>query len=80
MTSTKTDIAILQTKLDSMHDDIGEHKDRSELRSKEIIGLLKTQNGRIGKLEQFRSWIKGGLALAVVFLPASIWVFQKLFN
>ena len=81
---TKTDIAILKTKLEVMHVDMKDHKKQSIQQNKEIIALLKITNGRVGKLEQFKAWVKGGLALAVVFVPVGIgvgmYIFQRIVN
>ena len=50
-------LGVISVKLDNMHDDIIELKDR-----------VKVQNGRIGKLENWRSYMLGGLALAVFII------------
>ena len=47
----------------------------------EILDQTKLTNGRIGKLERWRAYITGGLAVVIIILlPLLIWTLSQLIN
>jgi len=56
-----TEVAILKEKLEHIHEDVIQVRD-----------AVKSQNGRVRKLEVWRGWITGGLCLLGVLFSYGV--------
>jgi len=70
MTDTKREIEFVLEKMEINHSSIGRKLDRIEQRTIET-------NGRISKLENWRSFLTGGLAVVTIMIvPIIIWIIR----
>lgn len=68
----------LTDKIDVIHENVIELKvkmDQTHIEVKEVKETIEKQNTRVSKLEQFQSWIFGGLGV-LVFLAGFYGVFK----
>lgn len=82
LSKLEANVAVLREKIDNIHQSIDELKNEhlTQIRSNtgKIEEHLRLQNGRIGKVEQFQSWVYGGLAVIGIFSLAGLITFIRL--